>query len=149
ERFYAYLDEHETELRTRLQSVGLVRDNGTKDTKAAMELMRHSPVVSYTPTGRVKVGKDECEKSGNPHLVAYAEFTSIASLRKKTENLRKALIQPRFTPMVATGRTSCSDNSLTDSFQLQNLPRNGPIRECFRARDGYLLADADVSGLEM
>jgi hypothetical protein len=126
-----------------LQGAGLVRADGTRDTKAAkarmLEVCADPPL---TPTGQPKLDRDSCEATGDPDLMAYAE---ISGLKKKLgtdiELLRRGIIQPRF-DFLETGRTSSKPN-------VQNLPRAPGVRECFVPRPGYVYAAADYSGFEL
>ena len=52
-------------------------------------------------------------------------------------------INPRWNPIVATGRTSASRPNL------QQLPRKGGVRECFIPRPGYWYGAADYSSVEL
>jgi hypothetical protein len=52
-------------------------------------------------------------------------------------------VNPRWNPLVATGRTSCSRPNL------QQLPRKGGVRECFIPRPGYWYGAADYSSVEL
>lgn len=50
---------------------------------------------------------------------------------------------PRYTLMVRTGRTSCS------SPNVQNLPREGGVRECLVPKEGHVFIACDYSTLEL
>lgn len=116
-------------------SGGLVRPDGTKDTKAAAQRMRAvrelrglGPRLTKTGTKKVKTQEmtqeeafplytsldvDACEETADPILIAYARYGSIDTLRSRVERLRLAAesglpIQPRYDNLKETGRTSCS-----------------------------------------
>ncbi len=52
-------------------------------------------------------------------------------------------INCRYQPLVASGRTSCS------SPNLQNLPKERGVRECYRARPGMVFSSVDYEALEL
>jgi hypothetical protein len=99
-------------------------------------------------------------KSGKKSQAA-ADLASIADhpfvdefLRaKEGEKLRKTyveklgrsggIVHPRYTLLVRTGRTSCS------SPNIQNLPRDGGVRECVVPAPGHVLVTCDYSMLEL
>ncbi len=52
-------------------------------------------------------------------------------------------INCRYQPLVESGRTSCT------SPNLQNLPKERGVRECYRARPGTVLSSVDYEALEL
>jgi hypothetical protein len=52
-------------------------------------------------------------------------------------------INPRYNPLLETGRTSCSKPNL------QNPPRKGGVRECFIPRAGHVFVFCDYDTLEL
>jgi DNA polymerase I-like protein with 3'-5' exonuclease and polymerase domains len=52
-------------------------------------------------------------------------------------------INCRYQPLVESGRTSCT------SPNLQNLPKERGVRECYRARPGMVLSSVDYEALEL
>lgn len=52
-------------------------------------------------------------------------------------------VHPRFSPLLRTGRTSCSGPNI------QNMPRKGGIRGIYIPSDGYLFIASDYSQLEL
>jgi len=140
---------HEAE--ARLQAIGLVRDNGTRDTKAAAAYMieaceKRNALVRRTAKGNVRLDADTCELVGDPVLDDYAE---ISGLKKKISTdlalLHRGVsvpIQARFDTLLETGRTSSSPN-------VQNQQRKGGFRECFVPRDRWLYGAADYSQFEL
>lgn len=87
--------------------------------------------------------------AGNhPAIPAILEFRGHQKIAQLAAGLREAVradgrIHARFDPLGAdTGRFSC------DSPNLQNIPR-GPLRSAFVAPDGFVLAKADYSQIEL
>lgn len=146
-----YRDAHD-----RCQTVhGLIRANGTRDMKAVAAAMEAEcaatgRAVPLTATGRVAVNKDALEGVETAAMVDYAVVSQYrAILDDHIPSLEAGLVQPDFNPLVATGRTSCRKSKLVNGYQTQNIRREPGIRECFRARDGYVFASADFSTLEL
>lgn len=97
-------------------------------------------------TPKPKTDSDVCERSGDPVLVKYADLSSL----KKTIStdiplLEKAIHVPlkvRYESILETGRTASTPN-------VQNLPTEVGVRECFAPRPGYVYASADYSQFEL
>lgn len=162
---------------------GLVRPNGSKDTKAAAARMRavcasKNLPIPITDTGKERAEKtgedpqvvaqiytaldaDSCLATGDPLLIAYARYTSVTTLRGRVERLRIAAswglpIQPHFDALKETGRTSASKGEtkpgrpvMAFGDQTQNLQRAPGLRECYRARRGYLILSCDWKAAEL
>ncbi len=111
--------------------------------RAAMMAAHTESTIPLTAKGQIALDEDACRKSGDPVLVAYAEFGSVEKrLSTDVPLVERVLIQPRFNSILETGRTSSKPN-------VQNLPREGGMRECFKPRPGYVYAAADYVGLEL
>ena len=98
--------------RATCRAAGLVRANGTKDTElAALSLVtayeEAGLEVPRTPTGKVQLDAEACEKARSPLMEAYTRVTQATAQEGKVLRLRHGLIQPSFNPLVNTGRTSC------------------------------------------
>ena len=52
-------------------------------------------------------------------------------------------VHPRFSPLMKTGRTSCSDPNI------QNMPKDGGLRGIYIPEDGYLFLATDFAQLEL
>jgi DNA polymerase family A len=127
----------------RLRANGLVRADGSKDTKAAAARMmwacqQRGRMPKMTAGGAksapsVSLDEEACLESGDGVLADYAAYTSISTmLTKDIEALevpaqRGMPVQSRFETLLETGRTSCSGGGKgggsTYSYQLQNPRR--------------------------
>jgi hypothetical protein len=139
----------------------------TKKTDAFVELRRKRDDDGASLTARelknlddplfgISVDEEACETSGDELLIAYSKVTSLTTIvETHIPALKNGInwpIQPRFEPLVETGRTSCKGHDpkqSTNGYQMHNVRRMPGIRECFTARPGKLYADADFSGLEL
>jgi DNA polymerase-1 len=105
-------------------------------------------MTSGGKTGKCKpkTDADVCERSGDEVLEKYADLSSLKkTLSTDVPLLMKAVHTPlkvRYESLVATGRTSSTPN-------VQNLPTEVGVRECFRPRPGYVYAVADYAGFEL
>lgn len=157
------------EITADLQSAGMVRKDGSRDTKLTKSVLvkayegRELPLTkkgkmlekagSPDAYNYLSLDEDACEKSRNPLLRKYSAYS------RKTNILAKDIpafasrlpLHTRVETMLATGRTSTSDP------QTQNLPtgidsrgvwRPG-VRECIVPRPGNVLVSADYSGIEL
>ena len=162
---------------TLLSAYGMVKPNGSRDTKAAAARMEAvcaslGTEPKRTPKGKVKLTEEVCLETGDAALVAYAEYTSLSNVLKKDVTALKAAadagvpVQSRFDVLKATGRTGSSGGKLKKGqertafgFQLQNVRRDPKpnadgsypptVRGCFVPRDGYLLCSIDYGQMEL
>jgi hypothetical protein len=164
-----------------LVSYGIVRPNGSRDTNAAaarmVEVCKSKGITPKKTDGGEGTALDEeaCLESGDPVLIAYAEYTSLTStLTKDVALLKEAAlagmpIQSRFDVLKETGRTGSSGgkvkkkadrvNRTAFAFQLQNVKRDPKprpdgsypptTRGCFVPRPGYVLCSIDYGQMEL
>jgi hypothetical protein len=153
------------ELEEMLVGEGLIRKDGSRDTKKAKEkilsvcgwgwdegLGRYEPTredllpLRLTDSGEPSLDADACKATDDEVLKAYAELTSLKTvLNKDVPALARGTIWPVHTTfdMAETGRTTSSNPNV------HNWRRLPGIRECFVPRKGYVFAQADYSGLEL
>lgn len=162
----AQLEEVETEL----MAVGLVRKDGTRDTKVAkarmIEVCRrdgreiprtdaHDACVKAANddydaadacTEHVSLDADACFESEDQVLIWYAE---LSTLKKVLSNDVAALAKGVFWPvhtrygLAETGRTTSSGPNI------QNVTKRPGIREAFVPRPGKVFAQVDAPQLEL
>lgn len=162
-------EKERDELAYVLRAHGLVRADGTKNTKAAqarmVEVCRAKGIaVKMTEGGEsedsepgIALDEDACLVSGDEVLKTYARFTSIANVcNKDVPALSRPLIQSSFEVLVETGRTSSSGGKgkgkkrkALDGYQLQNVKKEPGIRESFVPRDGCYLLSVDYGQVEL
>lgn len=131
-----------------LVSAGLVRPNGTRDTKAAGARMESvmGQNCPRTPTGKPALGGEHCTDSEDPILMAYGEYTTLNKvLSTDVPQMSKGIVEPIHChyDLAATGRTTCA------SPNLQNLRRLPGVREAYVPREGHVFIDADYNALEL
>ena len=134
-----------------LKEAGLVRADGSRDTKRAKAVMvqvceQLGKPVRLTAKGGVSLDSDACEASEYDLLEDYAELTSLkAVLAKDIPMLRAGTEFPVHTTfgLAASGRVTSSKPNT------QNPRRLPGIREAFIPRPGKVFAQADFSGLEL
>lgn len=109
---------------------------------------RYEPLPGHltprTPTG-ISTARDTLMEAGDETLLAYAENENEKILSTYLEFLEKGVDRPiNLSPnvLVATGRTSYDG-------VVQLIPRDGGVRECIRARDGYVLCSTDYAAGEL
>jgi DNA polymerase-1 len=151
----------------RLKEHGLIQKSGARNTKLAKAMLieamgedrckltvtgerknaeglSHAEVVQ---AGYVKLDEESCVDSGDVILKDYARFGSLIKLRSTYVSALwggvDKPIQSRFETLLETGRTSSS------SPNLQNLPRDPGVRECFVPRAGNVFVFSDYSLAEL
>jgi DNA polymerase-1 len=143
---------------------GLVRPDGSRDTKAAIRRMlavckAEGLEVPRTKGARgkmkdgavmahdegVALDSDSCEETGDPLLALYATNTKLGVLLSKDVPLLASgattPIHARFS-LLETGRVSTSPN-------IQNPAKAGAVRSTFRPRTGHVFIQADYGGMEL
>ncbi len=140
------------ELQRELQNEGLIRDNGTADTKAAQAAMTRACEeeglpIAKTKGGAVSLSSEACDRLDEDSVIG--QYSRYLTLRKTLANDVKMLrsgcevpIQPRY-GLADTGRTTASKPAL------QAINRGAGIREAFRPRPGNCFIQADFEGLEL
>ena len=99
--------------------------------------------------------KSHCKSQAADDLAVIADDEFVAAFlgSKELTKLSKSYlahmqspggrVHPRYTTLVTTGRTSCS------SPNVQNIPREGGIRECFVPSPGHVFISCDYRALEL
>jgi hypothetical protein len=158
------------EIREELVESGLVRKDGTRDTKKAIRRMLDSGSIVWTTTGAklmtdegmsevhalaharekgrfISVAEEPCVMSGDDVLLKYSRYSKLQSLLTGSIKDMKTgcvvPIQPRYEVLAETGRTTCSGPNL------QNLRRAPGVRECFVPRDGHVIVACDYGAAEL
>lgn len=135
-------------LEAELVAEGLIRSDGTRNVAAVKERVRaayerRGLKVPRTPKGGVKTDADVCDLSRDPVLAKYAEISSLKkTLSTDIPLLSTPLLQARFEVLLETGRTASSPN-------VQNLPTEVGVRECFAPRPGWVYAIVDYPQIEL
>ena len=124
-----------------------------KETKKLRDLVESLyPDAHKSPKGFAKVGTREIQGYDHPILKLYAELgrytkdydTYIPALEEANPS-----IHPNFNALVSTGRSSSFSSKLYPSCNIQNIPRDGQMRNCFIARPGHTLVSIDYGSLEL
>jgi hypothetical protein len=115
---------------------------------AAAEVGRETgrPVeVPRTAKGGVSLKADDWEELAAFHPVVrhWIELGKVAKELQFFGGLKGAVVHPRYTSLVRTGRTSCRDPNV------QQLPRKGGVREAFIPTPGHLFLIVDYSFIEL
>lgn len=149
ERWRSELEERKASLLVRPRELGLVKPDGRKDMKAikaALELA-YGAACPRTEKGAPSTSSESLAGSGDPALMALGELSSVDKLLGTygpvLDRAARAVLNPRWNTLVATGRTSCIKPNL------QNLPRSGGVREAFTPRAGCVYAGADYATAEL
>lgn len=139
------------EVKARLINTGLVRFDGSRDTKAAKARMTEASLEAgfparLTPAGQVCLDSDACDDVDDPVLNDYSDYSTLSKVLGADIPMllsgTRTPISSRF-DLAETGRTTSSNPNL------QNLRRLPGIREVIRPRPGYVFAQADFDQLEL
>lgn len=139
------------EIKKRLVSAGLIRTNGTRDTKKAKQHMlavceREGLVVRKTKKDGICLDSDACEATDDPLLGDYADFSKLnKTLTSDIPLLTEGIKYPIHCSygVAESGRSTCAGPNI------QNLRSLPGIREAFIPRPGYCFIQADFPQLEL
>jgi DNA polymerase-1 len=142
-----------TELIPLLVEAGVMREKGSKNTKAIQarieaHFAQQGEDAPRTDKGAVKTDKETIEECDDPALKQLLRHKYLEKLRstyvlKLAEGIN-GNIHANFHVLGAdTGRTSSSNPNL------QNQPRDGGVRECFVPRPGMVFVSADYDSQEL
>ena len=134
-----------------LSDAGLVRGNGSRDTKRAAEVMLEICKAKglepkRTASGGVCLDKDACAVVDEPLLTHYADWTTIGKmLSNDIAMLQKGTHEPIHTRffLAETGRSTSSKPNV------QNVSKKLGVREGFVPRTGKVYLQCDIPGLEL
>ena len=133
-------------LEPKLREMGFLRANGTRDDKRVREYAESVGVAKRTAKGKISLSAEALADIKDEALQGLATYLGWAKLETTylpvVQAGTQAPVQARY-GIVESGRTSCSRPNL------QNLPRNGAVRECFVPRAGYVYLAADYSIVEL
>jgi DNA polymerase I-like protein with 3'-5' exonuclease and polymerase domains len=143
-------------LQQQLREAGIIRADGSKDLK----LMRQLVKEAYTSLGREVPTTEKGEISTTKDVIADVEHP-VLSLVSKYNHVDKYIgtylppmslacqvpFNPSWNVLVASGRTSCGAEDSPGN--LQNLPRDGNVRDAYEARDGFLYCSTDYNTAEL
>lgn len=144
------------EIEQGLIDAGLVRPDGSRDTKKAAALMvevceREGLEIRKTAGGGVSLDSDACKATEDPILEDYAELSTLkAVLAKDVEALKKAEVYPIHTSfgLAESGRTTSSRPNV-QNWRRKSAEGGAGIRECFVPRPGHVFIQADYDQLEL
>lgn len=157
-RLKAELKESVGAARAALQTAGLMREWGARDTAAIQDRVRRAyestrrkvPMTAPSkrcPEGQIRTAKEVLEDSGDADLeLLAAARTDMHSLSNYVPVLEAGAAHPlctSFNPLLNSGRISSSKPNLN------NPPRKGDVRQCFVPRPGYVFATCDYDTIEL
>lgn len=128
---------------------GVMKATGSKNMALIKERVRlaYNGDPPITPTGAPKTDVETLNDSGDPILISLAGYSGVQKLDSTylpvLESGTVKPINPGYNVLLETGRTS--------SFKpnIQNLPRKGGVRECFKARSGRVFIKCDYDQFEL
>jgi len=145
--------------RSLLETHGIVREDGSRDTKRAktrMEMVCNvlGLPVKETDTGGVSLSAEATRDTGDDVLMAYSLYTSSNTALERAKLLREGSyglpLQTSFQPLVETGRISSREPMAPLVGQnFTNLPRKAGLRECFIPRPGFVFCSIDLNSAEL
>ncbi|MDP7281201.1 MAG: DNA polymerase, partial [Candidatus Poribacteria bacterium] len=98
-----------------------------------------------TATGNLQTAEEAWRKyADHPVLSTYFAIKQKIKLQGLVKGVEgQSRIHPKYGYLTKTGRTSCSGPNI------QQVPKEGVIRECYRASEGHILIACDYAQLEL
>lgn len=144
----------------KLKAAGFVRGNGSRDTKKVKAYMQavcdeNGLEPKLTATKQLSLDAEALrEVSFDELLTAYGVYGTSDTLLTRAEQLREGSkglpLQTSFQSLLENGRTSSRiPKAPLVGVQLQNMPREGKLRECIVPREGYYFCSIDFNSDEI
>ncbi len=136
-------------LERELVDFGLLKEGGKRNMSAIKAVIEASygDATPRTEKGAIQTSGEVLEESGEPILESLAKWLKLDKLSGTfgpvIQSATERPLNPRWNVLVRTGRTSCTKPNL------QQLPQEGGVRECFRPREGCVYIGADYSTAEL
>jgi len=150
EEWRVALERRKRDLSALPRAAGLIREDGSKNARgiaAAVELCYGAAECPRTEKGAPSTAGEVLAGSGDATLRALADLAEVDKLLGTygpvLEGAARGVLNPRWNVLVRSGRASCLEPNL------QQLPREGGVRECFRARPGCVYVGADYATAEL
>jgi hypothetical protein len=101
--------------------------------------------ILETPTGKVSTSAKQWATYSDRHplIKLWVDREKATKQCEFFSKLQKDVLHPRYTVLLRTGRTSCSNPNV------QQMPREGGFRELFVASPGHLLLAIDYGYIEL
>ncbi len=150
-QFEALTRNEYEEVKAELLQTGLVRPDGSRNMKLAMQAMvdacdRLGLPLRLTDGGKPSLDKDACDAVEDDIIQSYSSYQTLSKvLANDIIMLRSGCqfpIHPHY-DLADTGRSTCTGPNI------QALRRKKGIREAFVPRAGKVFAQADYEGLEL
>ena len=150
------LIEKRNQLEKKLRELGFIKKDGTRNLLAT----RDAVIKSYeklgvapplTEKGNISTDKNALLDSEDEDLKLVTEYVHVdkelGTFLPLLLNASERPFCPNWNVLVSSGRTSCGSSE--DVGNLQQLPRNGLVRECFEPSPGYYYCSTDLSTAEL
>ena len=145
------LTARKAELDVVLLAAGILSGKGSVTTKVVRELIEahwDGGEIPRTPkTKQIQTSAEVLEACDHPALQALAERAAVGKIKSTyVDKLVEAganPVHPSYDVLVTTGRTSSRGPNI------QNQPRKHSVRECFKAREGWILISCDYDSQEL
>jgi DNA polymerase-1 len=146
-------------LQSELQGWGLIREDGTADTKAAMAMMERACIEEGLPVARTKGGavslssescgrfEDTDDQGSAAHVIG--QYSAYLTLRKTLANDVKMLQRGVEVPLQPTYRLLDTGRWGASKPNVQAINKGAGIRECITPREGMTFIQADYPSLEL
>ena len=144
--------------RSEVKAFGLLNVKGKKEAKKLREYIgiKCASEIKTTEKGAIKIDRPYltylAKKYNDPVIAAYVKLTEQEKVWTTYLPKLKAAgdtIYTSYDVLKETGRTSSMGSKLYPSLNIQQLPRDGFVRNCIIPRDGCVLVSIDFSNLEL
>lgn len=151
-----------------LKTTGFLKKDGSRIMKAIKAAVQKAygdrglqvPMTDASkkyPDGQIKTDEATLKEMDDPALNKILEYNGIKKILTDWVYpvLKKGIsgtIHPNYDVLKSTGRTSSygrGKGAKKEGCNIQQPPRKGGVRECFKPRPGYVYIDCDYSTIEL
>jgi len=143
------LTQERAELERELKEFGLLKSDGKRDMSAIRAVIEacYGEDAPRSQTGLIQTSDEVLVDSGSEILLKLAKWLKLdkvsGTFTPTVESATERPLNPRWNVLVKSGRTSCVKPNL------QQLPQEGGVRECFEPRENYVYVGCDYSTAEL
>lgn len=145
-----YLEDKMWQLNQKMSMYGVVKGQSgvSANYEAAIKYLGLEAHLPKTETGKITSSSKALADYRHIEFIDWwCEYLETEKLTSFLTNLEDEIINPQFNTLLVTGRTSCSSGH--NGINIQQLPKEGGVRDLFIPREGKVFVDIDYDAIEL